>query len=535
MTRIAKAFKFQIDNKFNLFKTQNVKKLLITLFKHVLLFGALLLGLNYLLSKIFFMLGLKVNAEFLCLILIGCQAVLFCFDIANIITTLYLSKDNELLLVLPLTFNEIFISKILVLYVSDLIFSLTYLFPIFIVLGMLGDLSATYFIMSALFLFVLPIFPIALASIVSIPAMFVVRFLKKHPLVSVLTILVAVGTVFVLYMSLITNVSGAFNIAEQQISSSIRINQAIKEIGSSIFGYFGISQSFFDFGLFYRPLLFLIVSLVLFLGCFLLIRPFYFRIATLSTENSTPIRKKEKAFRAQKPFTSLLLNEIRSVFRSPDYVFQYFLFPLFMPLIVYTYDKLLISIAVNQAGKNMIIGSHVLVLSIISLMSNTISSTAISREGGTFYIAKSSPVSFYTQVKAKISFNAIFTFASILITTATTLLFTKLDAFVVLMSGLSMLLLSFGHICHSFDMDLRSPVLDWYDNSEITTIGKNTTKCIIAALLLSLVACLIVIFGASINVYAAFLFLLLYSGLYCLARTHLLYVRTKYYYEKMEI
>ena len=535
MDRIKKAFRFQIDNKFNLFKTHNLKALFLNVLSRLLLFAGIALGLYLALSRMFTLLGLQVNASFLALVLVGCQAVSFAFGIANIITTLYLSKDNELLMVLPITFNEIFISKIMVLYVSDLIFSLTYLLPVFVALGILGDLGTAFYVVSFLLMPILPIFPIALASIFSIPLMMVVRFFKRHLVLSVLVLLAIVACAFVGYMEIVTNLSGAFNIADKQIESGLKINRKIYELGMSMIGYFHVAESFYDLTLLYRPILFFILSVSLFCTCFSLIRPFYFRIATMTTENNSRSAKRKKKFKKRTPFQSLLINEIRSVFRSPGYLFQYFLFPLFMPLIVYTYDKLLISIVVNQAGQNMIIGSHVLVLSLIALMSNTISSTAISREGGTFYIAKCTPVSFYVQVKAKIAFNAIFTIGAVLVTTLTTLQFTDYNAFTVIATGVCVSIMSLGHICHSFDMDLINPVLDWYDNSEITSISKSTTICIVYALLLSLLSCMVIIFAASVNMYFAFGCLFVISTLYCLARVHLLAVRTKYYYEKMEI
>lgn len=535
MGRITKAFKFQIDNKFNLFKTHDIKAFLINLAVRLLIFSAICVGTYVAFSRMFMMLGLQITPSFLTLILLGCQAISFVFGVANVITTLYLSKDNELLMVLPVTFNEIFISKILVLYVSDLLFSVTYLFPVFTALGILGKLSGAYYVLTLLLMPILPIFPLALASLFSIPVMLLVRFLKRHAVLSAVVLLSVVACVFVAYMQLVTNISGAFNIAEKQLESGLKINRKITKLGASVFGYFHLAESLYRFALFYRPLLFFVGSLLLFFACFLLIRPYYFRIATITTENTFKPVQKEKRFVKRTPFMSLLLNEIRSVFRSPGYLFQYFLFPLFMPLIVYTYDKLLISIVVNQAGKNMIIGSHVLVLTIIALMSNTISSTAISREGGTFYVAKCTPVSFYVQVKAKIAFNAIFTLGAVLVTTLTTLCFTDYNALTVLLTGVCVCVLSIGHICHSFDLDLTNPVLDWYDNSEITSISKSTTVCILYALLLSVISCLIIILISTLNLYVSFACLFVFSALYCWARIHLLAVRTKYYYEKMEI
>ena len=535
MSRITKAFKFQIDNKFNLFKTHNWKAVLVNVVMRLLVFAGIVFGGYMAFARMFTMLGLQVNPSFLAIVLVGFQGVSLFFGISNVITTLYLSKDNELLMVLPITFNEIFVSKILVLYVSELLFSLTYLYPVFVALGILGRLGATYYVTTLLLIPALPIFPIAIASIVSIPVMLIAKFLKKHLLLSSLMLLGIVAGVFVGYMSLITSISGVFNIAEKQIESALKINRKIYLLGKSMIGYYQLAESLTNIGRIYCVLIFFVATLLLFCACFLLIRPYYFRIATMTTENTQKSEKKQKKFKKLTPFKALLLNEIRSVFRSPGYLFQYFLFPLFMPLIVYTYDKLLVSIVVNQAGKNMILGSHVLVLCISALMSNTISSTAISREGGTFYIAKTTPVSFYQQVKAKIAFNAIFTIGAIFVTTITTLCFADYNAISVILAGVCVSILSLGHICHSFDMDLVNPVLDWYDNSEITAISKSTTVCIVYALFLSLLSCLIIILGSSAGQGVAFLILFIVSTLYCVARVHLLAVRTKYYYEKMEI
>ena len=112
MGRITKAFKFQIDNKFNLFKTHDIKAVLISVALRLLIFGAICVGTNVAFSRMFMMLGLQITPSFLTLVLLGCQAISLAFGVANVITTLYLSKDNELLMVLPVTFNEIFISKI---------------------------------------------------------------------------------------------------------------------------------------------------------------------------------------------------------------------------------------------------------------------------------------------------------------------------------------------------------------------------------------------------------------------------------------
>jgi len=536
MTQVGKLFKFQLDNKFPLFKQKSLKVFLIKLFRYLLTIVLITFGLLFVFRKIAFLLGIQITPHFMAVVILVAQLISFCFDIGNIISLLYLSKDNELLMVLPVTFNQLFISKIFIIYVTDLIFNFLYILPVFIMLGIVGSMNMLFYMMLIIIIPLMPLLPIALSSIISIPIMFIIKFFKRHPVCAVILLLLLVSAIFMAYMSIITNISGAFNIAEKQIETSINLNAKIKSIGDSLGVYLYLAMSMFYLKQIYVPFIFIVVAVGIMLSCFILIKPFYYKVATISQENNTQTYGKYRKFKIRNPFWELVINEIRSVFRSPSYIFQYFLFPIFMPLIVYAYDKLLITIAVNQAGALMIVGSHVLVLSIIALMSNIISASSISREGGTFYIAKTTPISPYIQVGARVTFNAIFTVAAILITTITTLIFTSLNSWIVLVSSLSTIFLSFGHICHSLDMDLKSPVLDWYDNSEISTVGKSTTKSIIIALVLSLVMCMIyVMFSSMGNMVVPSIVHLVISILYAFNYSHLLHIHTKYYYNKMEI
>ncbi len=531
MSQILKLFKFQLDNKYNLFKSRDVKAFFISLFKSICLIGAITLVLYLILNKIFTLLFITINQNAISVVLLVTQAISFAFAIASTINTLYMSKDNELLMVLPVTFNQLFVSKIMVLYVSELIFNTLYMLPVFLCLGWLGRLSIVYFASLIFIIPLLPLLPIALASILSIPIMFVLKFFKRHNVLSIVSILLVVATVFVLYMSFVTKLSSVINIAEKQVATGLKINNWLVSTGSKIIVYYQIALAMLNFKYFYFPLAFLGGSVLLVVMCFALIKPFYYKISTINLETTSVVRTKHRPFKHRGVFAELFINEVRMVFRSPGYIFQFFLFPLFMPLIVFTYDKLLINIAVNQAGQNMIFGSHVLVLGIIALMSNTISSIAISKEGGTFYIAKTTPINYRVQALAKLSFNAVFTVGAILVTTIVTIIATDLNVWIALLSSLVVTILALGHICHSFDLDLQKPVLDWYDNSEISTIGKNTTKSMIYALALPVLLCLIITLFGLKGIFIA----LAISVIYLVGRIHLLNIRLDYYYTRMEI
>ena len=531
MSRIIELFKFQYDNKFTLFKKKGVKNIFVQIAKYLIIIAAISLGLYLLLKKMFFLLNLQINAEFLAFVVAGTQIISFVFAISSIIKNLYLSQDNELLIALPVTFNQIFISKIIILYLSDLLFNILYILPIFLTLGFLGTLPATYYVMLLFYIPISPILPIALGSIISIPVMFIIKFLKKNNIVYIITMLVLVASIFVLYMSFITKISGFINFTEKQLEISIKVNKSIREIGSHIFGFYQIALCLISYKYFYYLLAFFAMALVIFVFCFMAIRPIYYKFTTINFENNNRDKIYYKKFKKRKPFAELFVNEFRETFRSPGDIFQFFIFSIFMPLIVFTYDKLLNSIAVNQVGQIMIIGTHFLILSICALMNNAMSASAVSRNGKNFYLSKIIPVNYYTQVGAKIAFNSLFTIGAVIITTICSIFLSGLSVYYVLIIGLITIFLSFGHICQSYDMDLSNPVLDWYDSSEISAVSKTTRKSMLIALVLPAVLFLNFVLLQNIGIIVA----VVLSFLYCLASAYMLYIKIEHCYNAVEM
>ena len=118
MGTIFNLLKLQIDNKTDILKTASPKKMITALFKTVLLLALITVGVGFIFSK-FVTLGITINASFLALVLLITQAISLIFAVGHIINTLYLSKDNEMLICLPVTPNQLFVSKILLIYLEE--------------------------------------------------------------------------------------------------------------------------------------------------------------------------------------------------------------------------------------------------------------------------------------------------------------------------------------------------------------------------------------------------------------------------------
>lgn len=540
--------RLQIDNHTDLLKTASPRKMAISALKILVLLVVLTAALAYGCMRIF-ILGFAINPELISLVLLIVQAFTLAFSIAHVIGTLYLSRDNQLLICLPVTANQFFISKVLLVYFKELVFDALLCIPLFLSLGVFGGMSASFYLAIPLYILLLPILPIVLASFLSIPIMRVMAFLKRHAVIAIITLLVLVAGALWAYVDLIAGFAGSFNIAEEQLRVVASVNEAIRRIGGKIFIYYQLALAMFSFRAWFYIPLFLVLCAVLAMATIMIIRPFYFRIAMPQLENRVTVRRnaKKKGFREESAFRSLIRRELMCIFRSPSEVFQYFLFTLLMPFIVFSYDNLLISVSVNQAGVNMIAGSHVMIVAILAMLSNISSASAISRDGANFHTSKIMPISYFTQIFAKLVFNALFTVGAVVVTAVVSAFaytgldnFTKYDSYplwqMIVMGSLAVCFASIGHIALCLEMDIKHPSVSMQGDEESSTASKSTPIALVVGLAIGFVMGLTLILSSSAeNVNVAYVVLMVLSLVFALWRVWNLILRIQLAYDKIEM
>lgn len=530
MTQIFKLFKLQFDEKFDILKTGNKKKMFSAILKYLLII-TLLTVVCYVVFLKFVLLGFATSKQLVSIILLITQIISLIFAVGHIIKVLFQNKDNELLMSLPVSPNQVFVSKIILSYVQEMIVNACITLPLLISVAMLGDFPLYFFLILPVIVMLLPLLPTGVALLLSIPVLFTIKFFKKHSFVSTILILSFVIVAVILYTNVLSSFAESFNIISKQIETVMGINKSISQFGNNNKFYLILAEGMLYMTKAYYPLLFLATSIAVFVIAYFVVKPFFFKIAMSNLENSTETIKVGK-FTKRSKFASLLNNEFLNVFRSPGNIFEYFLFVFLMPFVVVVYDNLLLGLVVNQSGQQMINGAHVLIVAVFATLSNIYSASAISREGNNFYIIKSTPVDYYTQTLAKITFNGIFSVGAIVLTGIVTCFY--MEIWVAILTTLICLFLSLGHMFYSFDSDIKNPTLDWYDSGDIAKVNKNTTKSIIMGLLLALVAgMLIILLSAKLNVWA-YIIVLVLSIAYCLYKAYVLILRIFYQYERLE-
>ena len=533
MQNILNLLKLQIDNKSDILKTKSPKKMIISIVKVAILMALVSVAVWLVAGRIF-VLGIKINAELIGILLLALQLISIIFTTGRIITTLYLNKDNEMLICFPISVNQLFISKILLIYLKELAVNAMIMAPIFITLGLIGGMGASFYLSFIGYLFILPVLPIILGAFISLLVMKILKFLKKHTALSIVLMLILIAGCLIGYIFLISGFVGTFNIASQQLETVRQINASIENVGKYIPIYYQLGAAMFDFQKWWYITVFIVGCAALFVGAIFIMKKFFFKTAMSSFESGSNGAVKKGKFKKLSPFLSLMLREIKCIFRSQSDIFEYFLFTLLMPFIVFSYDKLLMSITVNQAGINMIAGSHVMVVAILAMLSNIVSSCTISREGTNFYISKIMPVDYYTQIFAKLIFNVIFTVGSLLVTMIVSCFI--YPAWQIILGTLAVMFASIGHAAMSIEMDIKSPTKKFEGDGKSATVSKSMTKSILFGLLIGFVLGLIIILMSSFEkIVVPYIIIIAIGFVFMAYRLYVLIVRINLQYDKIEM
>ena len=145
MRTVFSLLKLQIDNKTDLLKTASPKTMASAIFRNIVVLLLITLAFNFALAKIFNV-GFIINKEFLTLVLLITQMISVAFAVGNVINTLYLCKDNEMLVCLPVKPNQLFVSKLLMIYINELAMNTKITLPLFLTLGMFSRIGASLFL-----------------------------------------------------------------------------------------------------------------------------------------------------------------------------------------------------------------------------------------------------------------------------------------------------------------------------------------------------------------------------------------------------
>ena len=275
--------------------------------------------------------ALGITSQFYFALLLMAGAFVLIFGIIALVSTLYLAKDTDFYSILPVKSTVIFAAKITFVYISELVIVLAVLIPVLVVYGIVIGAWAWYYVISLLMAFIVPALPLAVASIIAIPVMFVAGKLKNRNIIPLIFYTVLFVGVFALYMYFILQINsiGEDGITDDQLMNFARTMEIIRYVFYPFAALSNAALGIPSYGLSVAAST--VVELVIFAACsavligvlLLLGNLMYSRSVKENNQTTSSVAKKGE-FKAVGGTKALIKREINLAMRTTQTAFQCF-------------------------------------------------------------------------------------------------------------------------------------------------------------------------------------------------------------------
>lgn len=347
---------------------------------------------------------------------------------------LFDGKDNDLLFSLPVNKTTIFALRIIKLMIFQFMYNLLFILPSYIVYIYYENPGINFYLLSLLMLFILPIIPTILSSILGYIIKGISNKFKSKKIVQ--TILSTI-----LFLSIICLSYGSQGLVTKLAENAISINDMITKLYYPIGAYISLLSKF-NLITFILLLSVNIIPLILtiYIGSIS-----YFKIISKNNEHTINNHKTnyKERINVSSPVKSLVKKELNRYFSSVIYMFNTSFGILIMVILTImlcineTALIKLIATAENMSINVNTINTHLFIIYIQLIMFvsclTSITSSSISLEGKSFNITKSLPIKTETIFLAKILSSLIITLPLMLISDLIFIIKFKLNLFEIFM------------------------------------------------------------------------------------------------------
>ena len=374
-------------------------------------------------------------------------------------TIVFDSKDNDLLLSLPIKNTTILFVRIFKLVLYQYIFNLMYILPAYIVYCFIEKPSISFYPISLIMILLIPLIPTVIACLIGLMAKVLFNKMKKNKIMQ--TVFSLAFFLVILYYSFNNN-----GMTESIIPTLIKFHDAIIKYYYPI----GLYMNLINNATLIGTIKLILVNILPF-GLFIfMLSLYYFKILSRSKNMSITTNNKEIKIKSQKPVISLAIKEIKKYLFSPVYMmntlFGLILIIIITFILVIKGEEAVLSLFTNSLKG---ISSNLLFYFLIVVFGGftTISSSSISFEGKTINITKSLPISIKDIFNSKILYCYIIELPFMLISLLIYTIFykPKLLVFIALLSII--LLIIFITAVIGLIINLKYPKLNYTNDTEV--------------------------------------------------------------------
>lgn len=377
------------------------------------LFGGMLAGGVYFMSGAFLQAGLE--AELLTLIFSGAQAVVLVFGTAAMVSTIFFNRDAEFLLSLPVKSSTVFFAKLFYVYVSELVISAFVVLCSGIALGVAAGYGAGFYIMLLPAILILPLFPLLISSLLSLPIMYAVSFFKRKGALAG----IALALLFAGGMALYLSFAGGLMELEEGGELVFRLSQksidTIRAAARILLPNIALAHVMLGTDILLNASVLLASYAALGALAFAVSSAVYRRGVSMQLEQNKSVRLGKFEYRVRTLRGTLIKKDWLELVRHPYLAFYCLFQVVFAPLLLMFYQFVQTSAsaqdqeALAAAGFIDIFGVAItfFTVGLLTASMNYTALSSITREGKNYSILKTLPIFYRAQLSAKAALASI--------------------------------------------------------------------------------------------------------------------------------
>ena len=543
-TLTAMQFKNQIDFSFLKSKKKTIFKIVYSILFFIIITAVIQLVLSLVVKFGLFSFLQTLNFRVYLVLMTLLFLLSFIACLVKVTNTLYFSKDNTVLITMPVNNSMIFTSKLIVCFIYELIKNTTYILPFFFAYGVVMGLPYTFYLWAVLSLFIFTLLSVVLSGLLSIPAMMIAIVLKRHKLLEFLIVFGIISFAVYALVMIIGAIPQNIDLVRDWGKIYWTLQDFLKTFAEKFFMFDYLLQMLTgmaynsttfnpfnatNFRTFHICLGIIIVSLAV---IYLLSKPLFLKMISSPFEYKKSHKIKHKKNLKLPAFLSSIGQQSKRIFRTPNLIYSVLAVATITPIAVFLQNKIIGAMDTRMFGNFMGITFNILIIVLLSLSSNTAIASIYSREGNSAYLNKVNPVKSFIPLSAKVVFNASINVLSIIISCIIINIFSSIGTFNTILLTLALILLYLAHLFWSAELDIMNPQNQHYQTTGSHNKNPNELKSTIIAFV-----------SAFIFAYATFIFLqedfssvfgklLLISSIYFIFRTYLYFTRIKLYYKE---
>lgn len=399
-------------------------------------------------------------------------AILSCM--IGLTKSIYYARDNAVLLTLPCSSMQVFLSKLIIFFVFEIKRNFSFLVPLFIAYYRLHGYPFGTYLWMIVCIIAVSLFTVAVGAILSVPAMWVSTYMRRYRSLQIGSIAagITVAAVVLFYvislipenMDLRDDWKAVFTYIQTNVLGGFKTKfEGLYKLSLVFFGETDVFfKTTFDTG---RTLMrfgiILAAGLVLLVIAIFTVCPLFYKMASTPFEYRKG-KVKPKKNRSHSRRLAAYYNEFVITFKSTNRMIANIGVLISVPMLIFLLNKVFHAMNTRELGDNMIIAFNVLIVLLVILNFNTQMASIFSRDGRSNYLIKTHPAKYILMISAKLVPNTLFVLGSLVITgiiifTTTSISFAES---MLLMSGITFIYLA--HMLYSAELDLMNPQIELY-------------------------------------------------------------------------